>query len=186
VDTVARIAGGFGGINLEDIAAPRCFEIEGKLRQRLDIPVFHDDQHGTAVCVLAALVNAAKVTGRELSELKVVVQGMGSAGVAITGLLRAAGIEDLVPVDIDGIVEPRRRAGLDPVRFRLARQVNPRGLTGGKEVALAGADVFIGVSGPESLPLELVGTMAPDPIVFALANPVPELHPDLAAGHVAV
>ncbi|MFP4149493.1 MAG: NAD-dependent malic enzyme [Nitriliruptoraceae bacterium] len=186
VDTVARIAGGFGGINLEDISAPRCFEIEGKLRQRLDIPVFHDDQHGTAVCVLAALINAAEVTGRRLADLKVVVQGMGSAGVAITGLLRAAGIEDIVPVDIDGIVEPRRRAGLDPVRFRLARQVNPRGLTGGKEVALAGAEVFIGVSGPESLPLELVGTMAPDPIVFALANPVPELHPDLAAGHVAV
>src|SRR6056297_3019114 len=120
VDTVARIAGGFGGINLEDIAAPRCFEIEGKLRQRLDIPVFHDDQHGTAVCVLAALINAARVTGRELSQLKVVVQGMGSAGVAISGLLRAAGIVDIVPVDIDGIVEPRRRAGLDPVRFRLA------------------------------------------------------------------
>ena len=186
VETVVRIAGGFGGINLEDISAPRCFEIEGKLRQRLDIPVFHDDQHGTAVCVLAALMNAATVTGRQLADLKVVVQGVGAAGVAIVQLLRAAGIDDIVPVDIDGIVEPRRRAGLDPVRFRLARQVNPRELSGGKEVALAGADAFIGVSGPESLPLELVRTMADDPIVFALANPVPELHPDLAAGHVAV
>jgi malate dehydrogenase (oxaloacetate-decarboxylating) len=113
------------------------------------------------VCVLAALMNAATVTGRQLADLKVVVQGVGAAGVAIVQLLRAAGIDDIVPVDIDGIVEPRRRAGLDPVRFRLARQVNPRELSGGKEVALAGADVFIGVSGPESLPLELVGTMAP-------------------------
>ncbi len=186
VATVARIAGGFGGINLEDISAPRCFEIEGKLRQLLDIPVFHDDQHGTAVCVLAAMINAAAVTGRTLADMKVVVQGIGAAGVAIVNLLRAAGIEDIVPVDIDGIVEPRRGPGLDPIRRRLARQVNPRGLTGGQDVALAGADVFVGVSGPESLPLSAVETMAADPIVFALANPTPEIHPDIAAGHVAV
>ncbi|MBS3940868.1 MAG: NAD-dependent malic enzyme [Actinobacteria bacterium] len=185
VDTVARIASGFSGINLEDIAAPRCFEIEGKLRQRLDIPVFHDDQHGTAVVVLAALINAAEVVGRELSSLRVVVQGIGSAGVAIINLLRAAGVEDIVPVDIDGIVEPRRK-GTDPIRRRLARQVNPRELTGGKEVALLGADVFIGVSGPNSLPLELVQTMSEDRIVFALANPAPEIHPDVARGHVRV
>jgi malate dehydrogenase (oxaloacetate-decarboxylating) len=186
VETVARIAGGFGGINLEDISAPRCFEIEGKLRQRLDIPVFHDDQHGTAVCVLAAMINAATVTGRTLADMQVVVQGIGAAGVAIVNLLRAAGVEDIVPVDVDGIVEPRRGPGLDPIRRRLARQVNPRGLTGGQDVALAGADVFVGVSGPESLPLEAVRSMAPDPIVFALANPTPEIHPDVAAGHVAV
>jgi len=186
VETVARIAGGFGGINLEDISAPRCFEIEGKLRQRLDIPVFHDDQHGTAVCVLAGMINAATVTGRTLADMKVVVQGIGAAGVAIVNLLRAAGIEDIVPVDVDGIVEPRRGPGLDPIRRRLARQVNPRGLTGGQQVALAGADVFVGVSGPESLSLEAVRTMAADPIVFALANPTPEIHPDIAAGHVAV
>jgi malate dehydrogenase (oxaloacetate-decarboxylating) len=185
VETVARIASGFSGINLEDISAPRCFEIEGKLRQRLDIPVFHDDQHGTAVVVLAALLNAARVVERELASLRVVVQGIGSAGVAIINLLRAAGIEDIVPVDVDGIVEPRRK-GTDPIRRRLARQVNPRQLTGGKEVALRDADVFIGVSGPDSLPLELVQTMSPDRIVFALANPTPEIHPDLARGHVRV
>jgi malate dehydrogenase (oxaloacetate-decarboxylating) len=185
VDTVARIAGGFGGINLEDISAPRCFEIEGKLRQRLDIPVFHDDQHGTAIVVLAALTNAARVVDRELASLRVVVQGIGAAGVAIINLLRAAGIEDIVPVDIEGILEARRR-GTDPIRRRLARQVNPRELTGGKEVALEGADVFIGVSGPNTLPLELVETMSPDRIVFALANPTPEIHPDVARGHVRV
>ncbi|MFA9444540.1 NAD-dependent malic enzyme [Egicoccus sp. AB-alg6-2] len=185
VDTVARIASGFSGINLEDISAPRCFEIEGKLRQRLDIPVFHDDQHGTAVVVLAALVNAARVVDRELASLRVVVQGIGSAGVAIINLLRAAGIADIVPVDVGGIIEPRRK-GTDPIRRRLARQVNPRGLTGGKEVALRDADVFIGVSGPNSLPLELLQTMSPDRIVFALANPTPEIHPDLARGHVRV
>ena len=186
VDTVARIASGFGGINLEDIAAPRCFEIEGKLRQRLDIPVFHDDQHGTAIVVLAALLNAAKVVDRDLADLRVVVQGIGSAGVAIINLLHSAGIEDIVPVDINGIVEPTRKAGMDPIRRRVAKQANPRQLTGGKEVALAGADVFIGVSGPDSLPLELVKTMAPDRIVFAMSNPQPEIHPDLARGHVRV
>ncbi len=186
VDTVVRIAAGFGGINLEDIAAPRCFEIEGKLRQRLDIPVFHDDQHGTAVVVLAALINAARLVGRDLSGLRVVVQGVGAAGVAIVNLLRAAGIEDIVPVDVDGIVEPRRRAGMDPIRRRVAKQTNPRGLSGDKSVALEGADVFVGVSGPDSLPLELLHTMSDDRIVFALANPTPEIHPDLAAPHVRV
>ncbi len=186
VDTVARLADGFGGINLEDIAAPRCFEIEGKLRQRLDIPVFHDDQHGTAIVVLAALINAAKVVDRDLTSLKVVVQGVGAAGVAIINLLRSAGVADIVPVDIDGIVEPRRGAGLDPIRRRVAKQTNPRGLSGDAATALDGADVFIGVSGPETLPLELVETMSPHRIVFAMANPVPEIHPDLAQGHVRV
>jgi malate dehydrogenase (oxaloacetate-decarboxylating) len=186
VDIVAAIAGGFGGINLEDISAPRCFEIEGKLRQRLDIPVFHDDQHGTAVVVLAALINAARVVGRELASLRVVVQGVGAAGVAIANLLQAAGIEDIVPVDVDGIVEPKRGTGLDPVRRRLAKQTNPRGLAGGKDVALAGADVFIGVSGPDSLPIELVRTMSDDRIVFAMANPRPEIDPDVARPEVRV
>ena len=185
VETVVRIASGFSGINLEDIAAPRCFEIEGKLRQRLDIPVFHDDQHGTAVVVLAALMNAARVVDKELTGLRVVVQGIGAAGVAIINLLRAAGIEDIVPVDRDGIIEPKRR-GTDPIRFRLAKQVNPRGVTGGQPEALEGADVFIGVSGPESLALELVKTMAEDPMVFAMANPTPEIHPDIAGDHVTV
>ncbi len=186
VDTVARIASGFGGINLEDIAAPRCFEIEGKLRQRLDIPVFHDDQHGTAIVVLAALINAARVVERDLATFRVVVQGVGAAGVAIIELLQAAGVEDIVPVDVDGIVEPRRRAGLDPIRRRVAKRTNPRELTGSGEVALRDADVFIGVSGPDSLPLEWVRSMAEDRIVFAMANPTPEIHPDIAASHVRV
>ena len=185
VDTVARITAGFGGINLEDIAAPRCFEIEGKLRQRLDIPVFHDDQHGTAVVVLAALINAARLVDRELPTLKVVVQGIGAAGVAIINLLMAAGVKDIVPVDRDGILEPKRK-NTDPIRRRVAKQCNPRELTGDKDVALAGADVFIGVSGPNTLPLELVHTMSEDRMVFALANPVPEIMPDVAGPHVRV
>ncbi len=185
VETVARISAGFGGINLEDIAAPRCFEIEGKLRQRLDIPVFHDDQHGTAVVVLAALINAARHVGRDLPGLKVVVQGIGAAGVAIVNLLTAAGVRDIVPVDRDGILEPKRK-GMDPIRRRVAKQCNPRELTGDKDVALAGADVFIGVSGPNTLPLALVETMSEDRMVFALANPVPEIMPDIAGPHVRV
>ncbi len=186
VDIVARVSLGFGGINLEDIAAPRCFEIEGKLRQRLDIPVFHDDQHGTAVVVLAALMNAARVIGRDLSTLRVVVQGMGSAGVAVANLLMAAGVEDLIPVDIDGIVGPKRGAGTDPIRRRVARQSNPRGLTGTKDAALAGADVLIGVSGPDSISVEQIRTMSEDRVVFALANPTPEIDPELARPEVRV
>lgn len=185
VDTVARIALGFGGINLEDISAPRCFEIEGKLRQRLDIPVFHDDQHGTAIVVLAALTNAARLIGRDLAGLRVVVQGVGSAGVAIVNLLRAAGIEDIVPVDINGVLEPKRK-NTDPIQFRLAKQVNPRGVTGTQADAMRDADVFVGVSGPNSLSLENLQLMAPDRIVFAMANPTPEIHPDIASEHVRV
>ncbi len=186
VDTVARIASGFGGINLEDISAPRCFEIEGKLRRRLDIPVFHDDQHGTAIVVLAALINAARVVERDLDSLRIVGQGIGGAGVAIIELLQAAGVTDIVPVDIDGIVEPTRKAGLDPIRRRIAKRTNPRNLSGSAEVALVDADVFIGVSGPDSLPLEWVQTMYEDRIVFAMANPTPEIHPDVARNHVRV
>jgi malate dehydrogenase (oxaloacetate-decarboxylating) len=186
VDTVARIATGFGGINLEDISAPRCFEIEGKLRQRLDIPVFHDDQHGTAVVALAALTNAARVVDKELSDLAVVVQGIGAAGVAICNLLMDAGITDIVAVDRSGILQPTRGKGMDPIRRRVAKQTNPRGVVGGQAEALEGADVFIGVSGPNSLPLENLARMARDPIVFAMANPTPEIHPDVAGDHVAV
>ncbi len=185
VDTVARIAQGFSGINLEDIAAPRCFEIEGKLRQRLDIPVFHDDQHGTAIVVLAALLNAAKLLERDLSSLRVVVQGVGAAGVAIIGLLQSAGVEDIIGVDVDGILEAKRR-GTDPIRRRVAKQTNPRDVRGGKTEALAGADVFIGVSGPNTLPLELVQTMSEDRVVFAMANPTPEIHPEVAGPHVRI
>ena len=186
VDTVARVATGFGGINLEDIAAPRCFEIEGKLRQRLDIPVFHDDQHGTAVVVLAALISATRIIDRDLSSLRVVVQGIGAAGVAIVNLLQAAGVEDIVGVDRDGILQPKRKQGMDPIRRRVAKQTNPRNLEGGQAEAMAGADVFIGVSGPNTVSLEHVQSMNDPRIVFALANPTPEIHPDVARDHVAV
>lgn len=186
VETVVRIALGFGGINLEDISAPRCFEIEGKLRQRLDIPVFHDDQHGTAVVALAAMVNAAKVVGIELADLRVVVQGIGAAGVAIVNLLRSAGVEDIVGVDRDGIISPRRKQGLDPIRRRVAKQTNPRDLEGHQAEALDGAHVFIGVSGPNTLSLENLQRMAPERIIMAMANPTPEIMPDVAGPHVSV
>ncbi len=186
VDTVARIASGFGGINLEDISAPRCFEIEGKLRQRLDIPVFHDDQHGTAVVVLAALISAARIVDRDIATLRVVVQGIGAAGVAIVNLLQAAGLEDIVGVDRDGIIQPKLKQGMDPIRRRVAKQTNPRNLEGGQDEAMAGADVFIGVSGPDTVSLAQVQSMNDPRIVFALANPTPEIHPDVAGPHVTV
>ncbi len=185
VATVRRISLGFGGINLEDIAAPRCFEIEGKLRQLLDIPVFHDDQHGTAIVVTAAVMNACKLLGKDIGSLRVVVQGVGAAGVAIANLLMAAGVTDVIGVDINGIITPRRKE-FDSIRRRLAKQTNPRGVEGGQAEALAGADVFVGVSAPNTLSLETIATMAKDPIVFAMANPTPEIHPDVARGHVAV
>jgi malate dehydrogenase (oxaloacetate-decarboxylating) len=185
VDTVVRIAGGFGGINLEDIAAPRCFEIEGKLRRRLDIPVFHDDQHGTAVVVLAALINAVGLVGKALADLRVVLQGAGAAGVAVSNLLMAAGVTDIVAVDREGILT-RRRRGNDPIQRRLAKQTNPRQVDGGLADAIVDADVFIGLSGPDTLPVEALELMAPDPIVFALANPVPEIMPEAAAPYVRI
>jgi malate dehydrogenase (oxaloacetate-decarboxylating) len=187
VDIIEALAVGFGGINLEDISAPRCFEIEGKLRQRLDIPVFHDDQHGTAVVVLAALHNAVRLVGKKIGpDLRVVIQGIGAAGIATANLLMAAGIVDLVGVDRDGIVTARRKEARDPIFRRLGKQTNPRGLEGDKEVALDGADVFIGVSAGNTLTVEQLGLMAPDPIVFAMANPTPEIDPALARQHAAV
>jgi malate dehydrogenase (oxaloacetate-decarboxylating) len=186
VDMIAALSTGFGGINLEDISAPRCFEVEGKLRQRLDIPVFHDDQHGTAVVVLAALLNAAAVVGKELADLRVVVQGIGAAGIAVANLLMAAGVADLVGVDRDGIVTARRKDARDPIFRRFGRQTNPRGLVGGPDVALAGADVFIGLSAGGTLSLEQLSLMADDAIVFAMANPVPEIDPAVARERAAV
>jgi len=180
------VAPGFGGINLEDIAAPACFEVEERLRQELDIPVFHDDQHGTAVVVLAALLNACRVVGRRLEDLRVVVLGAGAAGIACARLLLHAGVRDLVGLDRRGILHAGRAEGLDPQRRLLMELSNPRGLTGGLEVALAGADVFVGVSGPGALPPALAATMAPGAIVFALANPVPEIVPDEVPPNVAV
>jgi malate dehydrogenase (oxaloacetate-decarboxylating) len=184
VDAIARIAPTYGGINLEDISAPRCFEIERLLQERLDIPVFHDDQHGTAIVVLAGLLNAATVVGRSLESLRVVVSGAGAAGVAVTKLLARAGVEDIVVCDSRGIIAPGRDDLADHKR-RLAATTNPRGLSGGLSDALVDADVFVGVSGGR-VPEEDVARMAPDAIIFALANPTPEVHPDVAARYAAV
>ncbi|MDE9366429.1 NADP-dependent malic enzyme [Luteipulveratus sp. YIM 133132] len=184
VEAIARIAPTYGGINLEDISAPRCFEIERRLQQRLDIPVFHDDQHGTAIVVLAALMNAAKVVDRALEGLRVVISGAGAAGVAIAALLRRSGVHDVVVCDSRGIIEPGQEQLADHKR-RLAATTNPRGLRGGIGDALRGADVFVGVSGG-TVAEELIATMAPESIVLALANPDPEVHPDVAARHAAV
>jgi malate dehydrogenase (oxaloacetate-decarboxylating) len=178
VETVARIAPAYGGINLEDISAPRCFEIERRLQERLDIPVFHDDQHGTAVVVTAALTNAAALTGRPLSELSVVISGAGAAGVAITDMLLAAGVGDIAVCDRTGVLEGSR-ADLTDVKRKVAERTNAGGRSGHLFGAMAGADVFIGVSGG-TVAQDVIETMAPAPIVFSLANPVPEIHPDAA------
>ena len=184
VETVVRIAPAFGGINLEDISAPRCFEVEQQLRERLDIPVFHDDQHGTAVVVLAALRNAARLTGRSLGDLRAVVSGAGAAGVAVTTILREAGIGDITVTDRKGVLHDGR-GDLTVVKRHLAAATNDTGLTGSLVEAMRGADVFIGVSGGV-VPEEAVASMAPDAIVFALANPDPEIHPDVAHRHARV
>ena len=184
VETVVRLAPSFGGINLEDISAPRCFEIEDRLRERLDIPVFHDDQHGTAIVVLAALRNAALLTGRTLGDLRVVVSGAGAAGVACTKILLAAGIGDIAVSDSRGIVHAGR-ADLGPIKADLAATTNRARLTGTVEDCLAGADVFLGLSAGK-VPEAAVASMAPGAIVFALANPDPEVHPEVAARYAAV
>jgi len=184
VDTIVRIAPSFGGINLEDISAPRCFEIEARLRELLPIPVFHDDQHGTAIVVLAALRNAAALTGRQLADLRVVVSGAGAAGVACARILLAAGIGDLALVDSRGVVH-RDRTDLNPIKRELAERTNLAGVRGGVESALAGADVFLGVSGGVLAESAIAG-MARDAIVFALANPTPEVAPEIAHRHAAV
>jgi malate dehydrogenase (oxaloacetate-decarboxylating) len=184
IETIVRIAPSFGGINLEDISAPRCFEIEERLRELLPIPVFHDDQHGTAIVVLAALRNAATVTGRSLGDLRVVVSGAGAAGVACTKILLAAGIGDIAVADSRGIVHAGR-TDLTPVKQELAAKTNIAGLTGSCEDALAGADVYLGVSAGV-VPESAVARMADNAIIFALANPTPEVHPDIAHRHAAV
>ena len=184
IDTVVRISPSFGGINLEDISAPRCFEIERRLRELLPIPVFHDDQHGTAIVVLAALRNAAAVTGRTLADLRAVISGAGAAGVACSKILMSAGIGDLAVADSRGIVH-QGRIGLNPVKQQLAANTNSAGLTGSVEDALIGADVFIGVSSG-SVTESAVARMAADSIIFAMANPTPEVHPEVAHRHAAV
>ncbi len=178
VDAVARIAPTYGGINLEDISAPRCFEIERQLKERLDIPVFHDDQHGTAIVALAALLNAVRVVEKDLAGLTVVVSGAGAAGVAVTRILLAAGVGDVIVADSRGVLGPDRE-DLVPHKAELAAQTNARGVTGTLGDALSGADVFIGVSGGTVAERDLM-RMAPRAVIFALANPDPEVHPAVA------
>ena len=184
VETVVRLAPAFGGINLEDISAPRCFEVEQRLRERLDIPVFHDDQHGTAIVVLAALVNALELTGRKPVDTRVVISGAGAAGVAVASILLASGIEDIVVTDRGGALH-EDRTDLNPVKRGLAASTNPHRRTGALAEVLRRADVFIGVSGGV-VGEEAVAEMADDAIVLALANPTPEVHPEVAARHAAV
>ena len=181
VETVSNLSVGLGGINLVDISAPRCFEIEEKLQKRLDIPVFHDDQHGTAIVVLAAVVNALRLTGRKLKNLKIVISGAGAAGVAVTKILQKAKARDIAVCDTKGIIHCGRLPELNESKKWLAQNTNPRHLRGRLEDALKGADLFIGVSGPGVLSLKALKRMASDPIVFALANPVPEIMPEEAA-----
>ncbi|MEU8250519.1 NADP-dependent malic enzyme [Nonomuraea sp. NPDC048916] len=184
VETVVRLAPSFGGINLEDISAPRCFEVEDRLRELLDIPVFHDDQHGTAIVVLAALTNAARLTGRSLGDLRVVVAGAGASGVAVARILLEAGIGDIAVADSKGMIYTGRE-GLNPVKEALARDTNKAGHMGSTEEALAGADVFVGLSG-STVPEAAIASMAADSIVFALSNPMPEIEPSVAARHARV
>jgi malate dehydrogenase (oxaloacetate-decarboxylating) len=184
VETVVRLAPAFGGINLEDISAPRCFEIEDRLKARLDIPVFHDDQHGTAIVVLAALRNAARLTGRSLGDLRAVVSGAGAAGVAVTKMLVEAGIGDIAIADSKGLLH-EGRAGLTAIKMEMVGLTNKVGLVGTIEEALDGADVYIGVSSGKVAD-EAVATMAKDAIIFALANPNPEIHPDVGRKYARV
>jgi malate dehydrogenase (oxaloacetate-decarboxylating) len=178
VETIIRLAPTFGGINLEDISSPRCFEIERRLIEALDIPVFHDDQHGTAVVVLAGLLNAVRLTERDLDSLKVVISGAGAAGVAITKILMSAGVRKISVIDRQGVIHPGREH-LDEVKQWLATKTADWAKPGSVSDALVGADVFVGVSGG-TIPEEAVAEMADDAIIFALANPNPEVHPDIA------
>lgn len=182
---VKAIAPVFAGINLEDISAPRCFEIEDRLRAELDIPVFHDDQHGTAVCVIAALENALKVVGKDIADIKIALSGAGAAGTAILRLLLAAGAKDIVVTNSRGIVTGESQRPGDKLAW-IASVTNPRKVTGGLTEAIAGADVFIGVSVPNIVTREHLESMNEDAIVFALSNPVPEVDPDIATQYAAV
>ncbi|WP_442943784.1 NAD(P)-dependent malic enzyme [Nocardia sp. NBC_00508] len=184
VETLIRLRPSFGAVNLEDISAPRCFEIEKRVIEALDCPVMHDDQHGTAIVVLAALNGAAKVQGRGIEGLKVVVSGAGAAGVACTNILLAAGVRDVTVLDSKGIVS-RDRGDLNEVKAELATRTNPRGRTGGAAEALAGADVFLGLSAG-LIAEELIASMAPESIVFAMSNPDPEIHPEVARKYAAI
>lgn len=180
VNTVALLAGSFGGVNLEDIAAPRCFEIEKKLKERCDIPIFHDDQHGTAVITLAGLMNALKVVGKKMEDIRIVVNGAGAAAIAISKLLVSAGAGNIILCDRKGAIYKGRTDHMNPVKEEMAEITNKHGEEGGLSEVIKGADVFIGVSAAGVLNAEMVSTMAEDAIIFACANPVPEIFPDEA------
>ena len=179
VNTVALLAGSFGGVNLEDISAPRCFEIERKLKERCDIPIFHDDQHGTAVVTAAAMINALKLTGKKLEDIRVVTSGAGAAGIAIIKLLVSLGLKEVIMCDRHGAIY-EGRDGLNAEKEEMAKISNLQKKQGSLADMLVGADVFIGVSAPGTVTPEMVKTMAPNPILFPMANPVPEIMPDLA------
>ncbi len=179
VETVYQISGSFGGINLEDIAAPRCFEIEKKLKELCDIPIFHDDQHGTAVVTAAAMINAMKLTGRDLKDQECVVSGAGAAGVAVTKLLMSMGLRNVILCDSKGAIYEGRE-GLNPFKQEMAKISNREMKKGSLEDVIAGSDVFIGVSAPGIVSEDMVKSMNPDPIIFAMSNPTPEIMPDLA------
>lgn len=187
VRTIYLISGSFGGINLEDIAAPRCFEIEERLKELCDIPVFHDDQHGTAVITLAGLMNALKVVGKKKEDVRIVVNGAGAAATSITKLLLNYGFADITMCDRTGAIYDGREAGMNPVKEKMAKLTNPQKLQGKLETIVKGADIFIGVSAPGALTTEMVKTMARDAIIFACANPTPEIFPeDAKAGGAAI
>jgi malate dehydrogenase (oxaloacetate-decarboxylating) len=185
VRTVTAIAPVFGGINLEDISAPRCFEVERRLRETLDIPVFHDDQHGTAIVVLASLLNALRVVGKELESVRIVITGVGAAGTAVTKTLLAAGARDIVGCDREGALF-RDRPGLTPAKAEYAELTNPRGLRCSADEALEGADVYLGLSSPGAVSAEAIRRMADRAVVFAMANPIPEVMPEEIEGDVEV
>ena len=185
IQAVKNMAPGFGGINLEDISAPRCFEIEERLKKELDIPVFHDDQHGTAVVVLAALINSLKITGKTFEDLRVVVNGVGASGVACAKIIMAAGATNVVGCDSKGIVHEGRE-DLNPAKRWFAEHTNPEGRTGDLAAAVKGADLFLGLSAPDVLTVDDLKTMNEDPIIFAMANPDPEIRPEVAMGHARI
>jgi len=185
VETVKRIAPAFGGINLEDISAPRCFEIEERLKEELEIPVFHDDQHATAVVVLAALINSLKIVGKEMKNLKVLVNGVGASGVACAKILMSAGVKNIMGCDSKGIVHEGRE-DLNASKRWFAEHTNPEGRTGELDEAVKGTDLFLGLSVPDVLTVDHLDSMAEDPIIFALANPDPEIRPELAMGHARI
>jgi malate dehydrogenase (oxaloacetate-decarboxylating) len=184
VETLVRLRPTFGAVSLEDISAPRCFEIERRVVEALDCPVMHDDQHGTAIVVLAALLGASRLLNRDMTALRMVISGAGAAGVACANILLAKGVSDITVLDSRGILHPGR-GDMNTVKAELAQRTNPNGRTGGMVEALDGADVFIGVSAGV-VPEDLIATMAPEGIVFALSNPDPEIHPDVAAKYAAV